>query len=517
MKLLFYVQRLEDAHMDHALALLLRERLPITEFAAITFRQAPEALYLQQEAKGLFSRVLSETEMHRQAEHATIKADFVDKLETRYGLPFWQYVTQNRFLTMKRANYLHQYGTPYSREELVKHVQTRFDMTEKFVEDYQPDVVVFPVDVGTSSALVLERVAKARGIPIFVPISSKIGSYHTLIDTVFSKADNLECRFKALQNGAPSTNSSKARTLIDTFRQGSIVPSYVQGITTDNFEKKMPVGSALERTGRILRNRTSKAIFQNKYGDVFNVSQVEYDLDRAAGYYRRFRLRYEKFFEQVREGEKYVFFPFHVEPELALLLYAPFHTHQSSIMQNVAQSLPWDTCLYVKEHPQAVGVKDMGFYKRVRVTPNVRMIYPHVPSRALIAGSKGVVTITGTAGMEAMLMNKPAVTLGDVFFNFVPKLVTRALTIEQLPDLVREFDTFEPNEMILENFVTAILDESVEVDPEGLAAKLLPLPLAQKIAHPELQSYSVFLGQKISERLQTHQALARDYVTQHVA
>lgn len=515
MRLLFYVQRLEDAHMDHALALVLRERLPITEFAAITFRQAPEAQYLLQAAKGLFSQVLSETDMHRQAEYTQPKADFIDKIESLYDLPFWQYVTQNRFLTMKRANYLHQYGTPFEREELIAHVQTRFEMTEKFLDSFKPDLVVFPVDVGTSSALILERVARQRCIPVFVPISSKIGSHHTLIDTVFSKADNIECRFKQLQAGLPSDNLGKAKELIATFRQGSLVPSYVQGITTDNFEKKMPVKSALERAAHIIRIRTNKAIFQNKYGDVFNVSQLEYDLDRAAGYYRRFRLRYQNFFEHVKAGEKYVFFPFHVEPELALLLYAPFHTHQSSVMQNVAQSLPWDTCLYVKEHPQAVGVKDMGFYKRVRDTPNVRMIYPHVSSRALIAGSKGVVTITGTAGMEAMLMNKPAVTLGDVFYNFVPKLVTRALTIEQLPELVREFDNFESNEGLLETFVTAILDESVEVDPEGLAAKLLSLSLGQKMTHPELQTYGAFLSQKITERL--HPSLQDPTQTQQVA
>jgi Capsule polysaccharide biosynthesis protein len=501
MRLLFYIQRLEDAHMAHAMALLLGDKLPVTDFAAITFRQNPEAFYLQKETNGLFTKILSETEMHRQAAHTTPRADFIDKLEPLYGLPFWQYVTQNRFLTMKRANYLHQYGTPFVREELIAHVQTRFDMTERFIDDFKPDVIVFPVDVGPSSALVLERIAKERGIHIFVPVSSKIGSYHTLIDTVFSEAKNIEKRFHLLQRGQPSPNSAKAKTLITTFRQGSIIPSYVQGVTTDNFEKKLPVKSALGKTSTILRSRLSRAVFQKKEGELFNVSQWEYDLDRAAGYYRRFRLRYGDYFENVVQGENYVFFPFHVEPELALLLYAPFHTHQSSIMQNVAQSLPWDTCLYVKEHPQAVGVKDMGFYNRVRGTPNVRMIYPHVSSRALIAGSKGVVTITGTAGMEAMLMNKPTVTLGDVFYNFVPKLVTRAKSIEEVPSLVRRFDCFEPDEKILDNFVTAILDESVEVDPEGLAAKLLPLTLEQKLANGSLQSYTTFLCQKISERL----------------
>ena len=223
--------------MAFATALLLRDKLGVSEFAALTFRQAPEAVYLQEETKGLFSKILSETEMHRQAATAKPRADFIDLIEPLYGLPFWQYVTQNRFLTMKRANYLHQYGTPYSREELVAHVQTRFDMTQKFVDAFKPDVIVFPVDVGPSSALILERIAKQRGIQIFVPVSSKIGSYHTLIDTVFSEAKNLEARFQALQKGRPSSNIAKAKALITTFRQGSVVPSYVQGVTTDNFEK----------------------------------------------------------------------------------------------------------------------------------------------------------------------------------------------------------------------------------------------------------------------------------------
>jgi Capsule polysaccharide biosynthesis protein len=440
--------------------------------------------------------------MHRQVNQTTlVNPGYIEALETRYGLPFWQYVTQNRFLIMKRANYLHRFGTPHKRKELVAHVQVRFEMIERFVDQFSPEVIIFPVDVGPSSALILERVARERGIPILVPISAKIGSYHTFIDTVFSQASNLETRFKELQAGTISMNRDKARNLIMTFRQGHLVPSYVQGLTTDNFEKKMPLKSAFNKTTEIINLRLKKGIFYQKHGEIFNLSQVQYDLDRAAGYYRRWRLRYGEYFENVVEGEKFFFFPFHVEPELALLLYAPFHTHQSSVMQNVAQSLPWDTCLYVKEHPQAIGTKDMGFYNRVRNTANVRMIYPHISSRALIAGSNGVVTITGTAGMEAMLMNKPAITLGDVFYTFVPKLVQRAKSIEELPSLIRQLDKFVPDEAILESFVTAILDESVEIDPEGLAAKLLPLTLEQKRSHPDLITYTNFLIQAVKTRL----------------
>jgi capsule polysaccharide export protein KpsC/LpsZ len=131
---------------------------------------------------------------------------------------------------------------------------------------------------------------------------------------------------------------------------------------------------------------------------------------------------------------------------------------------------------------------------------NVRLIYPHVSSRALIAASQGVVTITGTAGVEAMLLNKPVVVLGDVFYSFVPKLVQRATSVEELPSLLRTFATFTPDESLLETFVAALLDESVEVDPEQLGKALRPLPLEGKLRHPLLERYASFLVQAITAR-----------------
>lgn len=500
MNLLFYVERLEDAHVAHALALTLQNDFSIKNVAAITCRETREGHYLRQETNGLFRHVLSETTMHQQATRTKPNRSFLDTVEARYGLPFWHYVTHNRFLSMKRANHLYDFGTTLTRDELLAHVQVRFELIERFVEEVKPDAIIYPVDVGPSSALILERVAKAKGIPVFVPISSRLGSYHTLIDTVFSKASNVEKRFAELELGATSSNAMNAKTLIQTFRDGNIALSYMQGTTTDNFENRVNLKAGYARVREIVEQRSKQFVFKEKNGEVFNLSQLEYDLHRAVLYYRNLRLRFENYFSAPLEGDKFVLFPFHVEPELSLLLYAPYHTHQSSIAQNVAQSLPWDTLLYAKEHPLAVGTKPLGFYQRIKSIANVRLIYPHVSSRALIAASKGVVTITGTAGIEAMLLGKPVVTLGDVFYNFVPKLVQRARSVEDLPELVRGFETFTPDERLLETFVTALLDESVEVDPEQLGKVLLPLPLEKKLEHPWLHTYTHFLAQEICKR-----------------
>lgn len=501
MNLLFYAQRLGDAHLAHALSLVLRETLDIRSVSAVTFTEALEGEYLLQETDGLFSKVLSETTMHQAAKSVKPSQAFLNTLEPRYGLPFWHYVTANRFLVLKRANHRYDLGTTFSREELLAHVQVRFEMIERFVAEAKPDAVIFPVDVGSSSALVLERVARSRGIPVFVPISSRLGEYHTIIDTVFSKARNVEKRFEALQGGAGSDNRDNARALIRDFRAGNVTITYLQNAFTENLEQRMTLKGLSKRVGDNFVRRLRQPTFTKKNGDVFQLSQFEYDLHRAAIHARTLRLRLGHYFQAPVEGEKYVFFPFHVEPELSLLLYAPYHTHQTSVVQNVAQSLPWDTMLYAKEHPLSVGAKPFGFYKRVKETPNVRLIYPHLSSRSLIAASQGVVTITGTAGMEAMLLNKPVVVLGNVFYSFVPSLVQQAKTVEDLPGLLRAFERFTPNEALLETFVTALLDESINLDPERLGRTLETLPLEDKLHHPGVHAYADFLKQKILERL----------------
>jgi hypothetical protein len=252
MNLLFYAERLEDAHVAHALALTLQAHFSIKNVAAITCRETREGQYPRHETGGLFRQVLSETTMHQQAARTTPNRSFLDTLEARYGLPFWHYVTHNRFLSMTRANHLYDFGTELSRDELLAHVQVRFELIERFVEEVKPDAIIYPVDVGPSSALILERVAKAKGIPVFVPISSRLGSYHTLIDTVFSKASNVEKRFAELETGVASSNATNAKTLIQTFRDGHLALSYMQGTTTDNFEKKINLKAAYAKVRDIL-------------------------------------------------------------------------------------------------------------------------------------------------------------------------------------------------------------------------------------------------------------------------
>lgn len=114
---------------------------------------------------------------------------------------------------------------------------------------------------------------------------------------------------------------------------------------------------------------------------------------------------------------KYMYFPLHVDPEAATLLSAPFHVNQIALIENVAKSLPIDHVLVVKEHPYMYGHRACSFYEGIRQFPNVVLVHPLEDNFKILRNCSAVVTITGTAGFEAILMGKPVFVFGEVFYR----------------------------------------------------------------------------------------------------
>jgi hypothetical protein len=497
MKILFYVKGIADAHLAKALAQFLQQRLGETEFAAVAFRESGEGYYLRTQTGGLFDPILSETDTYHRVKQngMVLNETTLARLEQMYGIPtIWQFVTHDRWLSMQRHGYLFKYGTSYDRQELLAHIQTRFCATEALFDEFRPDAVIYAGrDVGPSSALILASVASARNVPIFVPKHTKIGSYLTISDTVFSQMPSIERRFTELVAGAQSANREKAVRILEEFRQGSVQPSFMQ--KNKAAAKKV---SLLSRQG--IKNATVRIKnYYRKYRshDPLYASWIKRQLDDVQVLLRRARIsRYKEFTKPV-PGEKYVFFPLHLEPELALLLYAPFFTSQLAIIHNVAQSLSHDTALYIKEHPRAIGRRPLAYYQELAAIPNVRLIESSVNSLQLIKNSSGVVTITGTAGLEAMLLGKPALTFGDVFYNFVDDLVWHTHSFEEVPHLIKRFGDFSPDESQVINFLAALLDESMSVDVTKLATRLVSDPDGGIEKSDDFLKYGEFLLERI--------------------
>jgi len=141
-----------------------------------------------------------------------------------------------------------------------------------------------------------------------------------------------------------------------------------------------------------------------------------------------FHVKYDEFDTQ----KKYFFYPMHTEPEAVVLYWGDgLYKNQIKLIENIAAQLPPDYFLYVKFHPVVKDERNYLDFKRLKAVPNIKVIRPNTPGKQLVFNSCGVITINGTAGFEAVLLNKPVFVFGNSFYD----LSDRVLKINHIKDL----------------------------------------------------------------------------------
>ncbi len=142
------------------------------------------------------------------------------------------------------------------------------------------------------------------------------------------------------------------------------------------------------------------------------------------------------------EGDRFVYYPLHTEPEVALQVLSPEYFYQLSSIAAISRDLPAGVKLAVKETFAAAGRRPADFYRQIKEFKNVVFVHPMELGLNVIKKAEGVVTITGTAGLEAAVMGKPVITFGrHNIYNCLPhvSLVTDGSNIkEKLDDILNK-------------------------------------------------------------------------------
>jgi hypothetical protein len=81
------------------------------------------------------------------------------------------------------------------------------------------------------------------------------------------------------------------------------------------------------------------------------------------------------------------------------------------------EMLPAGVFLAVKENPEMIGVRKVGFYRKLRRNKRIILMDPYASTPSLISNSLGVVGISGTVLLEAAMVNKPSCALGHPEFD----------------------------------------------------------------------------------------------------
>ncbi len=355
--------------------------------------------------------------------------------ERQYGISFNRLIYSERHMLEGR-----------DFDERLRLLEVLLSTVEGAYDQSQPDFILSE-DVSCLTSYLHWVVAKHRGIPFHSVAQGVLPGTIAIHSSPMQRLTTVEEQFEALRGRAlTSDERSGADAWLRQFRQNPRRPSGASAFD------KLPVADAgdfrrvLHQANRYRQERHNPTLHSPVWA-----------LRRRAR--RLFNQRSTAhLFEQPKQGERYLLFPIHYQPEASTLIRGLYYLDQPTLIDDIAKSLPVGTRLYVKEHYANRGRRPASFYYRIRSTHSVRLLGPDASAWDLIQGSDGVITITSRMGWEGILAEKPVFTFGETFYNCFP-LVTRLGTKpkDEWPLVMREtLDSFRPDSELLLKYIAAL-------------------------------------------------------------
>lgn len=120
----------------------------------------------------------------------------------------------------------------------------------------------------------------------------------------------------------------------------------------------------------------------------------------------------------------YIYMPLHYQPERTTCPDGGVYSNQMLMVRMISQYLPENWSLYVKEHASQFSYNGNGdlcrtddFYNDINMLPNVKLIDLKEDTYTLIKNAKGVATVTGMAGWEAVCRGIPVMIFGNAWYR----------------------------------------------------------------------------------------------------
>jgi hypothetical protein len=296
-----------------------------------------------------------------------------------------------------------------------------------FVFEQEKDIfAVLHETVSTSISYALYNKSKSYGIPFMGFVNSKI-SNRIECDLPFDKGSELikreYDRLIVNQSMVSAIDLEWAKGYINNITE--YTPDYMQKniLNSSSFKVvfnkknlKSFFGSVMyffkekvDRKKLILREGPIKAKFRSLYRNFIRRCRMKflsYNFDRLDN-------------EWLRKSTFYIF-PIHFQPEASTSVGSPFFENQLELVRNIAFSLGENEFLIVKEHVSNYGYFNSSVYDEIKSLPGVKLIGPKHNIKDFIKLSQGVIALTSTVGFEALLLDKPVLVFGDVFYNKHP-------------------------------------------------------------------------------------------------
>ncbi|MBK57188.1 MAG: hypothetical protein CMC84_07895 [Flavobacteriaceae bacterium] len=375
----------------------------------------------------------------------------LNELELRYG-SLYKVAASDR--TLIQFTHPLNYGAQHSKEFILQYAGFWLNYFENYIENNNIDVIVTSV-IASCMPLAASMVAEHKNLPLlnlgetrypdrtcfFSDIKrtrkvkfQEINSHH------LDKADSLITKLREKEDLKPSwadwkediANPFKPSNYLKFFRNNNLYKKYQEYFDLSNFDD--PILFLPTRTLRIRKYflKVYRKLYFRTIKKLLNFSNKEYYL-----------------------------YTLHVDPEMATSVLALDWIDQLDLIKRIKINMKYDRLLLVKEHPTMIGMRDSRFYKELRKIPGVEICSDILDTGDLIRDSKMVISITGTASLEAALAGKPSFLFAKTDFSKLTSISVFDGNLGSLDEQLRkaELSSLQDNELrtfFANNFANSI-------------------------------------------------------------
>lgn len=325
--------------------------------------------------------------------------------------------------------------------------------TFAFFQEFEPDVALCTAVEGFEAKSFI-RCANELGVPVVVPTSCRhLGGF-------FLASDDYET-LPTPTTPHTAAHLELARNFIQSFRSN---PTSADKIIEFEADETLPhetlrlPARVWHAVDRLLKSRSE---FDRDYFRAAVLNNVPIMRDWI--WRRRASLARRHFdISSISElPSRFVYFPLQYSPESSINTPAPYFVDQVRALDAIRYSLPPDHYLVVKEHPSCLNIRPVAFVRSLRKMPGVVVAHVDIPSVEIIRRSAVTVSVTGSATLEAYLLDRPALTLGS---NLVSSALGGVCGLSELSERLATATTTlrDDNEVVA--FLARLLSVRIEAN-----------------------------------------------------
>ena len=371
--------------------------------------------------------------------------EYLKSIEEKYKIPLWLIATNDRFFNHFNIYY------KFSYDEILLILEDEIKNFERILDEVNPDYMIF-YEYHQQHNYIFYLMCKARKIKILMMVDTR-----TIMNSYHGKRKEINYYLTAeMDEFLPLPNILKTSTYKGVVSKDN---SGVNNSNSSNLDLTPIHNSAPKYFSAFLKYLFTNDTNVKTHFSYFGRSKLKV-IFKTIAYELRAKYR-ENFMKKnlnyaVPDDSPFIYFPLHQELERILLISAPFYTNQLEQIKNIAQSLPIGYKLYIKEHPgmRLRGWRSISEMKKIMKLHNVCLFHPSVEQTELISKCDLVISIKGTAAIEAAFHKKPSIIFENVGVYQLSS-IHKLKNITELPNAIKNSlkMKIDPNE--INTYVTA--------------------------------------------------------------